>query len=316
MKSYMTVLFVLAISLTACRSREFEITGYTVAEVEDRVVVAINGEPFTEYRFANEPRPILYPLFGPGGVPLTRDYPMVEGTIGEAEDHPHHQSLWFAHGDVNGFDFWHGTDAGERIVHDRFLGISWLGDRAEVRARNLWQVGEGRTICVEERTMTFGFDERGRVIDFTYQLSPTDEPLVFGDTKEGTMALRLAPALRLKGEVAEGKCLNAAGDTGGDCWGKRAAWVTYYGPVAGRLVSVTLLDHPENPRHPTWWHARDYGLFAANPFGVHDFEGQPAGTGDLRVELGESLTLRYRLRIATGAPDPDELNDELKRFAR
>lgn len=285
-------------------------------EVEDKVVVTIDGEPFTEYRFANESKPILYPLLGPGGLPLTRDYPMVEGTPGEAADHPHHQSLWFAHGNVNGFDFWHGTEAGERIRHDAILGISWSDDRVVVRARNRWQVEKGRTLLIEERTMSFGSDERGRIIDFTFVLSPVDRPLVFGDTKEGTMALRLAPTLRLQGEVAQGECLNAAGNRDGDCWGKRAAWVSYYGPVAGRLTSVTLLDHPDNPRHPTWWHARDYGLFAANPFGVHDFEGKPAGAGDLRVELGENLTLRYRLRIDAGAPDPDELNDELLRFAR
>jgi len=311
MKPASLLFFLLACSCAAPAHENDELL-----EVGDKVIVSIDGQPFTEYRYANPSKPILYPLYGPGGVRLTRDYPMVGGTPGEAADHPHHQSLWFAHGNVNGFDFWHGTEAGERIVHDRLLGVDWKGERAVVRARNLWQIGGERTLCVEERTMSFGFDERGRVIDFTFVLSPTDQPLVFGDTKEGTMALRLAPTLRLSGDVAAGRSLNAAGDTDGACWGKRAAWVSYYGPVGDRFVTVTLLDHPDNPRHPTWWHARDYGLFAANPFGVHDFEGRPAGTGDLRVELGETLTLRYRLRIAEGAPDPDELDDELRRFGR
>ena len=109
-------------------------------------------------------------------------------------------------------------------MHAGELRTSHEGTRAVVRSRNLWQLGDGRTLCVEDRAMSFGRDERGRVIDFTFRLSPTDEPLVFGDTKEGTMALRLAPSLRLRGEVAQGTCLNSAGDVDGECWGKRAAW--------------------------------------------------------------------------------------------
>ena len=142
--------------------------------------------------------------------------------------------------------------------------------------------------------------------------------MTFGDTKEGTFALRTAPTLRVEGEVAAGALRNSEGDVDGGCWGKRARWLSCSGPVGdgSERVSVILFDHPDNPRHPTWWHARSYGLLAANPFGVHDFEREPAGTGDLTIGEGESVTFRYRLQVRRG-PVTRELCDRLfDSFAR
>jgi len=306
---------ILPVALSFLGACATDSAAYKLADSGHKLVIEIDGEPFAEYRYENFEKPILYPLLGPGGVSVTLNFPMLEGMPGESADHPHHESLWFAHGDVNGYDFWQGSDAGEHIVHDRFERLRWKNGRAVVRSRNLW-LADDRVLCTEERTMSFGFDERGRVIDFTFVLSPTFEPLVFGDTKEGLMALRLAPQLRLKGPVAGGHCLSSTGARDDDCWGKRAGWMAYWGELGGETISVVLFDHPDNPRHPAWWHARDYGLFAANPFGVHDFEGKPEGTGDLRLELGESLTFRYRLRIHTGGPDVGALDREFRRYGR
>lgn len=302
--------FATLVLLAACSSQDPAPDGVvSIREETDRLVIELGGEPFTEYRYRNTPKPVLYPLYGPGGEQVVRDFPLRAGDADESTDHPHHQSVWFAHGAVNGHDFWQG--AGERIVHESFLD----SPPDTIRSRNLWQDPDGETICVEERTMTFGGDAHTRRIDLSFVLSPAGEPLVFGDTKEGTMALRLAPTLQLTGDVAQGHSLSSAGNRDGDCWGKRAAWVVYWGPIEGRTVSVALLDHPKNPRHPSWWHARDYGLFAANPFGVHDFEKKPPGTGDFTVPVGENLTLRYRLRIGSGEPAAAELDAELARFA-
>lgn len=117
------------------------------------------------------------------------------------------------------------------------------------------------------------------------------------------MAIRLAPTMRVKGPVAEGHMLSSEGLMDGDVWGQRAAWVDAWGPVDGQTVGVAIFDHPANPRHPTWWHARTYGLFAANPFGAHDFEQKPAGTGDLMVLPGQSVTFRYRFVFHHGDPE-------------
>ena len=119
------------------------------------------------------------------------------------------------------------------------------------------------------------------------------------------MAIRLAETMRLKPNKFNvgkptGHIVQSTGVRDADTWGKRAEWCDYYGPVNGKIVGVAIFDHPQNPRHPTWWHVRDYGLFAANPFGVHDFEKKPAGTGNLNVSAGKSVTFRYRFYIHRG----------------
>jgi len=151
----------------------------------------------------------------------------------------------------------------------------------------------------------YGFqnlDEETRVVDVTVDMTPGEDagPVTFGDTKEGTMAIRTHPALRLVGEHATGRAINSEGDSDRDLWGKRAKWVAYWGTIDGEVCGVAIFDHPENLRHPTWWHARDYGLIAANPFGVHDFENAEPGTGDYTLEWGETLTLRYRFVFFAG----------------
>jgi hypothetical protein len=119
------------------------------------------------------------------------------------------------------------------------------------------------------------------------------------------MAIRVAESMRLRpNEHYAGKptghIVNSEGIRDGATWGKRARWVDYHGPVGDRIVGVAIFDHPQNPRHPTWWHVRDYGLFAANPFGIHDFERKPPGTGDMLIPAGQSVTFRYRFYLHPG----------------
>lgn len=265
--------------------------------------VWIGDELFTVYRTGDSPRqPVLYPVLGPGQAAMTRRFPLEEAGDGEAKDHPHHRSLWFAHGSVNGIDFWAPQQgSGADIVHDAWLPVPESEQDQVIRTRNRWIDGEGEVVCTDERWLRFCVtDEGDRRIDYRVTVHADHGPLRFGDTKEGTMAIRMAPTLRLKGKVAAGKVRNSEGDEGSDAWGKRATWVAYCGPIGDATVTLALLDHPSNPRHPTWWHARDYGLLAANPFGAHDFEKAPAGTGDLEVAEGDSLTFTYRFWFARG----------------
>ncbi len=292
--------------------------GVTLTALEGRVAVATDGEPFTEYVFANTPRPYCYPLFGPGGVPLTRDYPMKE-TPGEEHDHPHHRSLWFTHGQVNGVDFWSEAPGHGRIEHERFLELTPGLEYGVLRTANRWVSAEGRQVCTDERTFRFyrGTGDR-RQIDVEIRVRAGAEPLVFGDTKEGSMALRLNEQMRVRrpgGQAGAGHILNSEGDADGAAWGKRARWCACSGPVDGAVFTVAVLDHPGNPRHPTWWHVREYGLFAANPFGQHDFEKRPPRTGDLTVPAGGEVVFRYRILLLSGAPSAAALDAEFSSWA-
>ena len=171
----------------------------------------------------------------------------------------------------------------------------------EIELPLVWSAPEAPSILREKRTYRFASRQGVRLIECESVLTATED-VTFGDTKEGSFALRVRPELRLKGDVATGSMLNSTGQTDGDCWGKRAAWVSYESPLNGHQVGVTVMDHAQNLRHPTWWHARDYGLVAANPFGTRAFEGKDSPSGKFLLEKGKSLTQKY-LVVLSGSDD-------------
>lgn len=256
--------------------------GVKIDDVDKKLRVEINGKLFTEYNFQDVPRPFFYPVIGPTGVPIIRHYPMKNTYPDEAKDHVHHKSLWFTHGEVNGHDFWGEGRSSGKVVHDKFLAVSSGRKVGVIKSKNKWVAKSGEVVCTDTRTHRFYNRRDEQVMDFEITIHASEGKVVLGDTKEGSMAIRLTPTMRLKGKVGKGHIVNSEGQTDGSTWGKRAAWCDYYGPVEGETVGVAIFDHPSNPKHPTWWHVRDYGLFAANPFGVHNFEKKPKGVGDIK----------------------------------
>jgi len=274
-------------------------SGVKITELTDKIRIEVNGKLFTEYNFKDVPRPYFYPLIGPTGVNITRHWPMKEGE-NEEHDHIHHRSLWFTHGDVNGIDFWGEGSKSGKIVHDKFLQISSGPEVGVISSQNKWVAVDGKVICTDTRTHKFYNRPDGQMIDFEITIHASNGDVTLGDTKEGSMAIRLAPTMQVEGKVAQGHIVNSEGQRDKETWGKRAEWCDYYGPIDGQVVGVAIFDHPQNPKHPVWWHVRTYGLFAANPFGVHDFEAKPAGTGNIVIPKGQSLTFRYRFYFHKG----------------
>lgn len=276
-----------------------ESEGVRITQNAESLRVEINGELFTEYHFKNVPRPYYYPLIGPENLPLTRNWPM-KNVENEEHDHPHHCSLWFAHGMVNGKDFWSEQPGFGKIVHEEFTEIKSGKESGVIKSRDKWVAADGSIVCTDDRTLRIYNPADGRLFDFEVTFHASHGDVTFGDTKEGSMAIRLAETMRLKGKIGQGHIVNSEGVRDGKTWGKRANWCDYYGPVDGKIIGVAIFDHPENPRHPTWWHVRDYGLFAANPFGVHEFEKKPADAGNLIIPAGQSVTFRYRFYLHQG----------------
>lgn len=293
----------------------------TLQPSESGLRVEIDGRLFTEYVVKDVPRPFLYPLIGAGGENLVRNFPMRSDVEGEARDHKHHRSLWFTHGKVNGIDFWSEEKDFGRQEHTGFGQIQAAGARGSFTATTRWVTAGGECVLTDQRSIRVtALPEGEKYLDFDIELRATEGEVVLGDTKEGTMALRLCPSLSLKGEGAQGHAFNSAGDRQKGIWGKRADWVCYYGPdPRGNPVGVAFFSHPTNLRSPTTWHARDYGLFAANPFGLHDFEGlkkgDQDGKGDYKIAKGGRLGLRYRLYLAKGKPGPDLLKAKFQEYA-
>lgn len=291
----------------------------------DRIRVELGGQLFSEYIFSGAPRPYFYPVLAADGMQLNRDFPMKKDTPGEATDHPHHRSLWFTHGAVNGVDFWL-EGAGKGTIVSESVVASANGPVATINARNRWVAPDGITVCTDETTVHLSSVPAGRQIDYEVTLrAPADKPVVLGDTKEGSMAFRVAqwltpPHIHAKKKVEGlGRIVNDAGVTDGAAWGKRSAWVSYSAPKNGITYGIAMFDHPKNPRHPTWWHARDYGLFAANPFGQHDFEPAHKNNpkiGDLTIPAGGSVTFRWRLLFHTGDEKSARLAEQFADYAK
>jgi len=284
-----------------------------------RHVVKINDDVFTAFNHKDAGKPYLYPIIGPTGANMTRHFPMKKGVEGEASDHPHHTSLWFAHGGVNGVDFWHANKG--TVDVQAAAPVAAKATRVTLSSLEYWLTKDRAVLATA--TNTYGFEvlpDGSRVIDYATTIAPDGSvgELVFADTKEGTMAIRLAPQLRLKGEVATGKAINSEGDKDGKVWGKRAKWVAYWGQIDGKTCGVAIFDHPTNPRHPTWWHARDYGLVAANPFGISDFERgkHKRGVGDYTLKQGETLSLRYRFVFFAGTAEEAKIAEKYERWVK
>jgi hypothetical protein len=293
----------------------------SISKKEDRLRVEIDGELFTEYRFQGAPHVYFYPLIGPGGAHMTRHYPMQQDSEGEDHDHHHHRSLWYSHGAVNEIDFWAETPKAGKIVHDKFLDVKSENDSAVIRSANKWIAPDGNVTCTDERLFrVYARPKKERLFDFEVTLFAGDKAVVLGDTKEGTMAIRLAETMRVTPNKSNagktnGHIVLSTGVRDKETWGKQAAWCDYYGPVGDKIVGVAIFDHPSNPRHPTSWHVRDYGLFAANPFGIHDFEKKPAGTGDLKIPAGKSVTFKYRFYIHEGDEQQAKVAERYAEYA-
>ncbi|HYW77971.1 MAG TPA: PmoA family protein [Thermoguttaceae bacterium] len=281
----------------------------TAEQSDGRVVVQIDGKPFTEYVTDFNGTPILWPIIGPTGKPMTRAYPMGDNPE-EKKDHPHHRSMWFNHGDVNGLSFWHK----ETIKHREFVRVE-SGDQAVVVTRNDWVSPDGERVCEDERTLTFATDGDARWIDFDITVKATDQTVKFGDTKEGSMGVRVAASMKVDAKKG-GEIVNSEGQIDGGTWGKRAAWVDYHGPVDSETVGIAILNHPSSFRFPTYWHVRTYGLFAANPFGVHDFEGNKEADGSHTLEPGETMTFRYRVLLHRGDEKEGQVSQAFSDYSK
>ena len=268
------------------------------------VEMLVNGEPFATYRVDDGPKPFLWPLIGPGKIRYTRAFPM-EKVAAEDADHPHQRSLWFTYGMANGVDFW-----AEQKGHGSIKETSRKFERTGLVVKSLkttddWLGSDGEKILQDERTLTVWGTMKNRVLDLDVTLKATEGPVKFGDTKEGMFGLRVPSSMDVKAKKG-GKIVNAQGLIDGAAWGKRSSWVDYSGPVDGKTVGITILEHPTSYGSPTPWHVRDYGLFAANPFGRHDFGLADKPTPTI-LPKGESFTFRYRVILHEGdaqASDP------------
>ncbi|HVB96390.1 MAG TPA: PmoA family protein [Chloroflexota bacterium] len=312
-------------NLAASEERTYELVsgesapseGVKLVEGEGHLAFSVDDQPFTTYHFAaDNVRPFLYPVLGPSGLAMTRNFPMVNGVAGESTDHPHHRSLYVAFGEVNGVDVWAESPHPNtgRIIHQGWQAVEAGVAAAYLNETLQWVNGAGFPLLDEQRQLVLYRTSSVRLIDLEIVLRPARFAVLFGDTKEGgPLALRVASELEGK---RGGLIQNAfGGRRESECWGKPSPWVDYSGQINGTTAGVAIMDHPSSFRHPTTWHVRDYGLFAANPFGLSEFTGDPDRRGDYVLPPGRSITFRYRISLHLGDADAAKIADQYQNFA-
>jgi hypothetical protein len=314
-------------------------------ENQSRVDVMIDGERFTAYIFDDSldvlKKPVLYPLTTTGGTSITRGHP-IEPRPGERTDHPHHIGHWLNYGDVNGLDFWNNSDAvseeeaGEmgHIVHRSINNLESGSDRGILEVTTEWRGPDEEVLLEEDTRFVFRQRQNRRIVDRITTLTAVNGRVEMHDNKEGFVAIRVRRELEhqddgdvmvvghdgreTEQEVLDpnkitGEYLNADGVTGTAVWGTRSPWIVLNGVVDSNPVAVAILDHPDNVGYPTYWHARGYGLFSANPLGQSVFS---EGEEELNYELsdGASTTFHYRLLINAGELTAEQMNRAHEQF--
>ncbi|MBA7559037.1 hypothetical protein ES708_00650 [subsurface metagenome] len=307
---------------------------------DKRIDVMIDGKLFTSYCWPdNVFKPILYPVFTSAGTEITRGFPIKPKT-GERADHPHQIGMWLTYGNVDGYDFWGNgseglgkqNDNGGVIKHikvDKLSGGIGTGYIVTVES---WRDKSGKELLAEKTEYHFIAKGSTRIIDRITILTAGDKEISMPDTKEGMFGIRVARQLELpsKGDITlysadghpskvkgmsnegiSGDYRSSEGGTGLGVWGTRAKWMDLFGNIGDEKISLIICDHPKNPCYPTYWHARGYGLFSANPLGWNDFT---KGKEQLNYNIParQSVTFRYRVIISSGI----HLNDaEINAFA-
>lgn len=271
----------------------------------DQASLQRQGVELTRYHFAPAlRRPFLYPVIGPSRRSLTR-----MGHPHATFSHSHHNSVWVSHHDVNGDSFW--ADSGPGRIQHQWIVQYTDGDKAaSLVAINHWVGREGRVHLIERRSVqVVDLAEGEWLLILDLQLEADREPVTLGKTPFGMAAVRMAKSIGVHDgggliRNSEGK-VNEQGEDG--VFWKRARWVDYSGPVLPEVrEGITLLDHPANPNHPTFFHVREDGWMGASLT-----LDQPR-----TIEPDRMLRLRYGLYVHGGVPLPAAIERQWEQFAK
>lgn len=314
--------------LIACGRKDKQSANIRIVTVqtEKKADIYVDDKLFTTFRWPeNVYKPILYPVLAPDGTEITRGFPL-NPRPGEQVDHLHQTGIWFTYGNVNGIDFWGNGSRGYKepdggiISHLRFNRIQSRSNEATLVSAEDWIGPKGKKILTEITEYHFIAQDSLRIIDRITTLTAEDTIVTFNDTKEGLLGIRVARQLEMPSKIpvilvdstgkpseipdslnsgVTGMYRSSEGVSGEDVWGTRARWMSLSGIVGSSKISVVICDHPRNPGYPTFWHARGYGLFAANPLGWRNFTNGKE-VFNFSIPAGKSAKFRYRIIICSG----------------
>lgn len=307
-----------------------------------QIDVLYNGKLMTSYCYYDSiAKPFLYPLNTVDGITVSRGYPL-KPVAGDRTDHPHHTGMWMNYESVNGLDFWNNSTAIAAdkkmnygtIKHDKVLAQKAEKDKASLSVSANWIRPDGHVLLKEKTDYVFSVKGSQFFIDRITSLTAADTTVVFKDAKDGFLGIRVARVLEMPSKEpgvfidahgietkvpvdnngVTGLYTNSDGVTGDAVWSTKGPWCMLTGTKDGKAITIAIFDHPSNVGYPTYWHARGYGLFAANPLGRKVFSN---GKEELNYSLkpGASTTFHYKVLIQSGAKGTsEEMNEISKAF--
>jgi hypothetical protein len=296
-------------------------SAFEFVQGDQQIDIYVADNHFTSYVYDSTlTKPVLWPIKSPDGTVMTRAFPFKK-IKGENHDHPHHTGLFFTYDKVNDVEFWNNTTSPPRIKHIELVGMEKDLKRASMTVRLHWIDTEGHVLLEENREMIFSVQPNQYNIEFTIKLIAMDTTVVFKDTKEGMFGIRVAPWLKEKGRDSGTAIYTSSnGDKKEEqIWGKRAEWVDLRGEKNGNSKGVTIMNHPSSVNYPTFWHARGYGLFAANPLGQAVF--QKSRKADTIQPLNFTLVpkqsgvFKFKVTIYDGSKSAEEINQAFQEYA-
>lgn len=329
MKSHLKYLVAITLAnifISASVAQKSEMVKVEKEANQNKINISIGGKPFTTFLYPDTlEKSVLYPIHAANGTVVTRGFPL-NPKPGDPTDHPHHIGLWFNYENLNGLDFWNNSYA---IPKERKHMYGWIktdriletksGQTGVLAYHANWTNQKNEVLLEETTRYEFSGSGNQRIIDRFTTLKANTEA-TFTDAKDGLLGLRLAHELQIpttedkkftddkgivtvvKGspnKIATGNYITSEGKQGDAAWSTRGVWCKVYGKMGNDSVSIAIIDHPKNPNYPTYWHARGYGLFAANPLGEKIFSnGQKEK--NLKLSKGETVSFRYRIVIENG----------------
>lgn len=339
-----TFFIVLILLIEGAMAQKIEPVKIEKAKRGNSINVYVGQKLFTTFLYPDKlEKPVLYPVFAANGTDVTRGFPL-NTKPGDPTDHPHHIGIWFNFENVNGLDFWNNSYA---IPKEKKALYGWIktdkilktksGIKGFISYQAAWTNQKGEVLLEETTRFEFSGAGNRRIIDRITVLKAAAE-VAFTDAKDGLLGMRLAHELQIptdkdekftddkgnvtvvKGgtdKVANGNYLTSQGKAGNDAWSTRAAWCKAYGKIGADSITVTIIDHPKNPNYPTYWHARGYGLFAANPLGEKIFTNGKMAK-NLQLKKDEAVTFRYRIVVDNGArsSSPQQIDTLAKEFEK
>ena len=307
-------------------------------EQENKIEILIDGKLFTAFIYpVDMEKQTLYPIITPSGKIITRGYPLQPRSF-ERTDHPHHVGLWFNFGDVNGLDFWNNSYAIKAEDKPKYgtvkfeKVVSMNPKKGELVTGSKWVDMNDKTLLKEETRFIFAGKDNLRTIERQTRLT-ANEQVTFTENKEGLIGLRLdrafeEPATKpeifldakgnetavpvLNNEGVNGVYRNAEGVKGSHVWAKRSKWVALRAEKEGEVITIVIIDNPQNPNFPAWSHARGYGLFATNNLGGRAFE-KDAKPVKIVLKPGESISFSHKIVIGGDLSD-DQINKIFQDF--